>query len=342
MNSHLHLSPFPKGWGANSDLFGASLKLFRVCCFILILALANYACADSRIACPPVAEKPTPEMLQNAARNARDRGFLWRISKDGHTSYLYGTIHVGKFDWVFPGPSVMKAISETDTVALELDDLDADIQNRMVKEMTAMHSAALPEALVKRMRQQADSACVSYNSIARLSPELQITTLTLMVGRGEGLDASYAIDGVLAGIGHGARKNMVSLETPELQLQMLQMRNQQETISFVQDGLDELESGRSRSLLNRVSQVWANADYTEMSHFNEWCECLDSEIEREVMRRLLDERNPDLANRIDALHGSGKQVFAAVGSLHMFGPIGLPVLMEKRGFKVERVDFKMR
>ena len=28
---------------------------------------------------------------------------------------------------------------------------------------------------------------------------------------GEGLDASYAIDMVLAGIGHGAKKNVVSL-----------------------------------------------------------------------------------------------------------------------------------
>lgn len=31
-----------------------------------------------------------------------------------------------------------------------------------------------------------------------------------------------------------------------------------------------------------------------------------------------------LAERVDALHAGGKQVFAAVGSLHMFGKSGCP------------------
>jgi len=58
------------------------------------------------------------------------------------------------------------------------------------------------------------------------------------------------------------------------------------------------------------------------------------------MRRMLDERNPGLANGIDAIHASGKTVFAAVGSLHMIGKLGLPALLSERGYKVERVDFK--
>jgi uncharacterized protein YbaP (TraB family) len=308
--------------------------------FLCLTVLANSAFAETRFACPPVVEQPAPEAVQAAMRKARDHGFLWRISKNGRTSYLFGTIHVAKFDWMFPGPSVMQAIQAADTVALELDGLDADMQNRLVAGMASMPSAALPASLVKRIQQLAGAECIPYEALAKLSPELQVTTLTMMVGRRDGLEASYAIDTVLAGIGHGAKKNMVSLETPEMQLQLLQMQSPQETISFVQEGLDEMESGRSRSLLNRMSRDWANADYAEMSHFDEWCECLDSEIERVVMKRLLDGRNPDLAAHIDALHSNGKQVFAAVGSLHMFGPVGLPALMAKRGYRVERVDFK--
>lgn len=161
-----------------------------------------------------------------------------------------------------------------------------------------------------------------------------------MAGRWEGLDASYAIDAVLAGIGHGAKKNMVSLETPEAQLQMLQMQTSEETISYVEDGLAELESGRARASFKRIAKVWADADYAGLAHYEEWCDCLNTADEREEMKRLLDERNPNLADRIDALHASGKRVFAAVGSLHMFGPLGLPTLMEKRGYRVERVDLE--
>lgn len=264
---------------------------------------------------------------------------MWRISKDGRTSFLYGTIHVAKFEWMFPGPSVMQALNAADAVALELDVMDADIQNRVARGMATSLNTALPAGLVKRVRRQADSLCVPYDSIAGLSPELQITTLTVMAARGAGLDPAYAIDGVLAGIGHGANKKMVSLETPEAQLRMLQMKDEQETISFVQDSLDELEAGRTGTFLKRIAEVWADADYAEMERFNEWCDCLNTAIEREMMRRLLDDRNPGLADRIDALHRGGAQVFAAVGSLHMFGPLGLPALMEKRGYRVERVDF---
>jgi uncharacterized protein YbaP (TraB family) len=60
-----------------------------------------------------------------------------------------------------------------------------------------------------------------------------------------------------------------------------------------------------------------------------------------MMKHLLDDRNPNLAGRIDGLHSSGKKVFSAVGSLHMFGPSGLPALMSMRGYRVERVDMKV-
>lgn len=315
------------------------LKTIRIGLFLFFVAFANPGCAEAGMACPPAAGRPTPEMMQAAKLNARDRGFLWRISKDGRMSFLYGTMHVGKFDWTFPGPRVMQAIRATDTLALELDMLDAGIQSRLVMSMASMRSEVLPGPLAHRLQQLAVAMCVPYGAIAMLSPELQVTTLTLMAGREEGLDASYATDAVLAGIGHGAKKNMVSLETPESQLDLLQMQGRQETILFVQDSLDELESGRSRALLSRISNVWANADYAAMERFNEWCECLNTAIERKMMKRLLDDRNPDLAEHIDALHKSGKQVFAAVGSLHMFGPLGLPALMAKRGYRVERIEF---
>jgi hypothetical protein len=312
------------------------LKTIYFALGICLLLLADYAAA----ACPPALEQPAPEAVQAAMRNARDHGFLWRISKEGHTSYLYGTIHVAKFEWMFPGPQVTMAINASDTVALEMDMLDTNIQAEVSKGMAALHGAAMHAALEKRLRQQAAEFCVSYDAIANLSPELQVTALTMMVGRKAGLEAEYAIDAMLAGIAHREKKNVVSLETPELQLHVLQMDNEAETQAFVAESLNELEKGRALTMLERVAKAWASSDYAELEHYEDWCECLNTEIEREMMKRALDERNPALAEKIDALHKAGKQVFAAVGSLHMFGALGLPVLMEKLGYKVERVNLK--
>lgn len=315
-------------------------KVIRAGVILFLVALAGSAAAGGQAACPPVAEKPTPEMLQAGVRNASDHGFMWRIEKDGHTSFLYGTIHAARFDWMFPGPKVKQALQASDTVALELDLMDQDIQSRMAKGMAAQHGAALSAPLAKRMRQQAASACIPWEAIARYTPEMQITTLTVLVGRRDGLDASYAVDGVLAGFGHSTNKNVVSLESPEAQLQMLQMQNPQETASFVEDGLTELETGRARKALIKIAKVWENSDYDALENYSDWCDCVNTDNERAMMKRLLDERNPNLAERIDALHESGKQVFAAVGSLHMVGPTGLPIQMMKLGYSVERVRLK--
>ena len=65
-----------------------------------------------------------------------------------------------------------------------------------------------------------------------------------------------------------------------------------------------------------------------------------TKADRTAMKRLLDDRNPVLADGIDALHASGKSVFAAVGALHMIGPTGLPAQMAQRGYKVEQGEFE--
>lgn len=317
------------------------LKILRII-FFVALAVGSFSVYANDAACPPPVTRPAPEVVREAMRKAQDHGFLWRISKDGRTSFLYGTIHVAKFEWMFPGTQVMKAILATDTMALELDIMDPDIQSRMLTGMAEFPRTALPVLLNKRIRQQAEQVCVPYASIAHSAPEMQITTLTIMAGRRDGLEAAYAIDAVLAGLGHSSRKVMVSLETPEQQLRLLKMDSPQETISFVQDSLQELESGRSLQMIKRIAKVWADSDYNDMEHFSEWCECLKTESERAWMKRALDDRNPALAKNIDALHSSGKQVFAAVGSLHMFGQSGLPKLLEQRGYRVERVSFGQR
>lgn len=317
------------------------LKALRNLYFALLLATGLSAEAAETI-CPPAITQPPPEIMQEAIRKASDRGFLWRITKNGRTSFLYGTIHVAKFHWMFPGTQVLKAILSSNTMALEMDVMDLDIQSRLAKGMLELPRTALPAALVKRLRIQADANCVAYESLAETSAEMQILTLAIMAGRRDGLEVAYAIDAVLAGIGHSAKMKMVSLETPERQLDLIKIQGRQEIISFVDEGLTELESGRSLKLINRIAKIWADSDYKEMERFPEWCECLKTENERKWMRRALDDRNPDLAKNIDALHSNGKNVFAAVGSLHMFGTTGLPQLMEKRGYLVERVTFEKK
>lgn len=316
------------------------IKIIRVGLLLLLtIFTSSVSHADPKTSCPAAFTNLDPETYKAAAQAAQDHGFLWKITKQGHASYLYGTIHLGKLDWMFPGPTIKQAVGASDTIALEMDILDPDIQARMKTSMEALQANAIPDALIKQIKQQAKTECVPYETIAGMTPEFQVMTLQLLQARRDNLEAAYAIDSVLSGWGHSLKKTVVSLETPEMQTNLLQMKSGQETIAFVKEGLDGLKSNRSRNMLKRISDVWVQSDYEDLNRYVEWCECQKTQSERKFMKRLLDDRNTNLADDINTLHKSGKRVFAAVGSLHMVGQHGLPALMTLRGYKVEQVSF---
>jgi uncharacterized protein YbaP (TraB family) len=174
-------------------------------------------------------------------------------------------------------------------------------------------------------------------ALAELSPEMQVATLESLLGRRAGLDPAWGVDGVLAGFGHARNLNVVSLETVELQLKTMQLDDDAAAIESVEGSLDDLESPNATTMLLRLANSWANSDFKTLQTYESWCDCVKTPADRAALVRLLDDRNPGLADGIAALHANGKRVFAAVGSLHMIGPKGLPALMARRGFSVERI-----
>ncbi len=322
-----------------SALVRAAIAVVAAIAALLPWAAAHGADATPNALCPPTAEPLTGDRLTAGMKTAKDHGFIWRLSKDGRVSYLYGTIHAARSEWMFPGPTLVDALRESDTVALELDVLDPDVQRRLVASVVAQRSDPLPPELVRRIGRQIKAECLDAESFAKFAPEFQIASLSVMAARRDGLDPANAIDLVLAAVAREFGKPVASLETPESQMQALLMPTQAETIEFVKSGLTDLESGRARPMLRRMAKVWTDGDYAELSRYERWCDCMGTTTERAAMKRLLDDRNPLLAASIDNLHKSGQRVFAAVGSLHMIGPNGLPQLLRQRGYKVEQGDF---
>lgn len=287
--------------------------------------------------CPPAAEPPSLDVA--SLGNSVDHGFMWRIDKGGRTSYLYGTMHVARRDWAYPGTTLVSAMRASDVVALELDVLDPAIMRRLLAGMAPRPEDAVDEALKARLLAQVRAACLPEQILSVMSPEMASTSLVVMAARREGLDPAYAIDRSLAAVGRALGRPVISLETPEQQIAALRSRTRAQAQEAIEQTLDSLESGEAAPLLRRIADVWAESRFSELDRYEEWCMCMSTDAERALMKRLLDERNPAMAQRIDAMHSGGKRVFAAVGSLHMIGPTGLPQLLANRGYRVERLEF---
>ncbi|MFT3954537.1 MAG: TraB/GumN family protein [Piscinibacter sp.] len=298
-----------------------------------LLSPAARAQAD----CPPPPAPPSAQALASAEREARDRGFLWRLQKDGRESWLYGTVHMGRLDWVFPGPQVREAFAASQVLALELDLTDPDTQRRLAAGSRAVPGDALPAALQRRLDRRALAECAVAEALGGMKPELQLATLGMLAGRRLGLEPAYGIDMALAALARRDGKVLAALESVDEQLKALVGGPRSELHELVASTLDELDSGRAQALLGHIAQVWASADHARLARYAEWCECQRSAAEAAAMRRLLEGRNPAMAARIDQLHRGGQQVFAAVGSLHLIGPRGVPALLAQRGYRVERI-----
>jgi uncharacterized protein YbaP (TraB family) len=296
------------------------------------LCLLAGALGPVRAACPPA----LPAAAAAGAASPKDRGMLWRVSRNGRSSWLYGTLHVGKPAWRRFGPQLQSALKSSDVLALEIDPGDPALLAALAE---ARPPQALPEALAVRLDQAFARACVAPESMAQLHPVLQATTLTVLEARWLGMDASLAQEQLLLAQMRPQGRPVVSLETAAQQKAALLPDDEEEALGLLEQSLTQLEDQSGRRVLQRMAAAWEAGDLAALENYESWCECIGSDSDRAFMRRLNDERNPALADGIEAQHRLGKRVFAAVGALHMTGPQALPRLMEQRGFKVERVRF---
>ncbi len=302
---------------------------------LLALLLAGAARAD----CPPSTGLPAAEQIAALQAAAQDHGVMWKLTRDGHVSWLYGSLHLGKLAWAFPGPALMRAWSTTDVLAPELDLADPKTQAELLDAGKA-DGEPLPPGLQKRLDAQIQAACLPPEGLAAYHPLLRLSMLTGLIARRDGLDPAYGQDAMLAGLAHASGRPVVALETAKSQMEVLLGGSPQDTREALEEGLGLLEQDRVRAGMLKLAKAWARGDLATIAAYEQWCDCVHSEADRRDLRRLNDERNGPIARRIAALHASGQRVLAVVGALHMTGDAALPKLLAAQGFEVERVKMQ--
>lgn len=304
--------------------------LFRsfACTWLLapVLALAQPA----PVACPVEPAALTP---QQAQAQARDRGLLWRLTRDGRSSYLHASLHLGKPAWAAPGPRLRQALASVDAVALELDPLDPASMA-----LPAIPPLALDAELQRGLDEQARRACIPPQALAAYPPLLQLSTFILLQSRHLGLDVRWGQEMLLSRWARERGLPVLALETMAGQLQALLPGDPDAARHDLRTTLRQMEATpRLLAGLATLVQAWERGDLDQLERYEDWCECVFDARDRATLARLNDARNPAMARRIAALHGGGQTLLVAVGALHMTGPQALPLLLRREGFTLELV-----
>ena len=273
--------------------------------------------------------------MQKAQQQAVDRGFLWRISRDGRESFLYGTLHAGRPEWFALGPRTEASLSRAGTLALEIDVTDPAVQAAL-QVATQGPPRMLPAELMRSLRAAWATECLPADTLNRGAAEFHVMQLGVAQAQRQGLFPLYGAESVLLMRSLGRQRPVVGLESVQTQLSALLARNDEEAATMVRGALAELQRPQAARALERLTRAWVTGDLKDLEAHAEWCGCVNTPTERESYARLVDGRNPGMVNAIERLHANAS-VFAAVGALHLVGPQGLPALLTARGFKVSRV-----
>lgn len=288
--------------------------------------------------CPAPASVPDKSRMAQMFQTSPDRGFLWKVTKDGHSSWLYGTLHVAKQDWLMPGPLTRAAILHSSEVALELDLNAPNTAATLRQPEDPTRWAHLVQSGRKaKVDALMDQQCVPSAAFAHVAVGVEAAGVESLASRQDGYYPDYAVDAVLQGMAGSLKKPLIGLETVQMQRDLLIGQNAADEDAFIDDIVKGVSTGKTQAENRQLTQMWASSDVKRLDHYQDWCDCLNTAQERRFMSRLLDDRNVGMAAKIAKIHESGTSLFAAVGSLHMAGPKGLPALLRKDGFEVQQI-----
>ena len=267
--------------------------------------------------------------------------FLWKAKRKDQTVYLLGTIHVAKPAF-YPLPQEMETAARASKVLfVEADVLQAD-KSKMMESLKQQGEYHPPETLSKSLSPQARAILDAYlnwsgESIGMYDswrPWVVAEMITTSALRRAGLRPDLGIDLHLLKEAHAAKKKIVSLESVDSQLKMMQSfdKSTQEkmlaaTVLSMKDMTNEL---------NKIADAWCRGDLNEMQTLIVTTVGASAE-QNEAKNKLLDARNRSMADSLEkSLPPSGVSM-VAVGAAHFAGKNGLLEILKQKGFEINQI-----
>jgi uncharacterized protein YbaP (TraB family) len=274
---------------------------------------------------------------------AVDRGALFKVTGQGHTQYLFGTMHVGLPEFYPLEARIVDAVKGASTLALEIDPAEPQEQTAqaMVRQGMIVPGGAGYERMAPARRAQLDvalkAAGVEAEAANVLNPAMVAALISLSQYQKLGYRPELSADAWLAQLARRGKTRVVALETVDGQLGQFNKLTSAEQWHFLEESLDNLASGDELEEARGLVEAWAHADRAALDVLVRQVE-EDTSVSGKFMREtLLDGRNGALADKLAALLKREEKTVGAIGMLHLLGKRGVPALLQAKGYRVERV-----
>jgi uncharacterized protein YbaP (TraB family) len=270
------------------------------------------------------------------------RGSLYRIRYHDHTSYLFGTIHVGRPEFFPLEAQATRALSEADTLALEFDLRDVAAMQTAIQKygLYANHDTVdmhLSASSLQRLQEALKQYDIPYARVSQMKAWMVTFILQGAVLAQQGYHTELATETYLTSAAVAQGKNIVGLESAELQLSLFDSMTERQQEQYLLDNLNDLQSGEMRKKTQELVDAWATANEKTFDSLLKEAQSDKTTEGKFILDILLSKRNPEMAKKIETMLKDDKASFVAIGLLHLVGPNGIPQLLARRGFEVTRL-----
>lgn len=270
------------------------------------------------------------------------RGQLYKISHDGKTSYLFGTIHVGK-DGFYPlDAEAARALQTSKALVIELDIRENDLfQKALVQHGRYANGDVvqnhLAPATMLKLQQALERAGMSLQAVQHYRPWL---IANLLVGHeldAQGFKRGQAVEYALLAAAQQQDKTVRQLESADYQLGLFDALDAHQQEQYLLESLADLANGSAMKKSLALIDAWNAADPQGINAAWRNATSGNSIAAGFMQRVLLGKRNPEMASNIERIMQQDQVAFVGVGLLHLVGDNGLPQLLKRRGYQVEQL-----
>ena len=268
------------------------------------------------------------------ADTGRSHGLLWELSKTGQQpAYLFGTIHSEDPAVVELPATVKQAFDASNSVVLEML-MDTDTMRYSSTAMLMLDGRSLSDKIGMPLYKKVSAAIASRGIpelvLNRMKPWAAAVTLSTPA-----LETGQILDLVLYQDALQQDKAVYGLETVQEQLDLFDSMSESDQVTLLRDAVDKFPE--LDALHAELLEVYKQRDLEGLLAINETSmQAEDQCLAKEFQRRVIDDRNHRMAERMQPYLRQGK-AFVAVGALHLPGEQGLLNLLEQQGYTVRRV-----
>lgn len=312
--------------------------LRELLCLTVLLALFAFSAQGARAEAEPFSAKQCEPLLEAPPAGAEipyAKGLLWRISKGGRVSHLFGTMHVADPEvTALPAPVaeafdkseqfVMEALPEPEQL-LQMygmmffangDQLSNHVAAPIFERATAILSAyQLPPEAVARMKPWAAFLTMSY-------PPEQVRA------------ANEALDLVLLARAKQNGVEVAGLESLTEQADLFNQFTLPEQVRLLTDTVCHYELGQRE--FAGLKALYLKQDLGALYRHSQRYTAAGEPLYKRLMQALLVDRNNRMAERMRPMLEQGG-AFIAIGALHLTGEEGVLALLEKQGYQLQAV-----